>query len=868
MKDNGKVVAVEAEIDNGKYGKRVMRLETGSLAQQADGSVVAYLDGKSMVLSTTTVGNLPKERCDFLPLTVDVVEKMYACGQIPGSVFRREGKPTEEAVLVCRLIDRSLRPLFPHTLRNELQIIDTVLSVDPEDSYDILSLNAASASTCIAGLPFRGPVGAVRLALIDGEWLAFPRLSERKRAVFELTLAGRLTEKGQVAVTTIEASAGKDAWNLIHNENQPKPDEELVAEGVELAKPFIRMLCEAQIELKRKAGKPRREVVLFPEYEEPLFKQVSKICSRDLDEALLIPGKLERREKLNEIVEHVHAEMAEAFKDMDPEEKERQIDASIKEIQKEILRDHILKSEERVDGRGLDDLRSITAEIDIIPRTHGSSLFQRGETQVLGVTTLGTLRMAQQLDSISGPESRRFIHQYNMPPFSTGETGHLGSPKRREIGHGALVRKAIAPVLPEEDEFPYAIRQVSEAIGSNGSTSMGSVCASTLSLLDAGVPLKASVAGVAMGLICGKVGNKTVYKVLTDILGIEDAFGDMDFKVAGTPEFLTALQLDTKLDAIPEDVLASALYKAKKARMEILSVMDECIDEPAEISDLVPVILTLHIPEDKIGEVIGARGKNINQFQSDYHCEITVEKDGTIYITSQNASDAKKASDAIEAITASKIPEVGEEMEGEVERVTSIGVFVNLAPGLDGLLHISQLSDRLATSKDGIESLFHEGQKIEVVVKSIDSHGRVTLALPKSSSAPSQRFKRQAKANRYQDSYEYQEPARSFRRQSRFSENREEFSPYRDSRERLYDRGERRGGGYRYSPDFDRDAQDRRSSFPRRERSQGRYNSGSSSRFADFSEDNNLYSQYRQDRDERMTRPRRHISHDRYDDEN
>ncbi|MBO6020554.1 MAG: polyribonucleotide nucleotidyltransferase [Aeriscardovia sp.] len=866
MKDNGKVVAVEAVIDNGKYGKRVIRLETGSLAQQADGSVVAYLDDKSMVLSTTTVGNLPKERCDFLPLTVDVVEKMYACGQIPGSVFRREGKPSEEAILVCRLIDRSLRPLFPRTLRNELQIIDTVLSVDPEDTYDILSLNAASASTCIAGIPFRGPVGAVRLALIDGEWLAFPRLSERKRAVFELTLAGRMTEKGQVAVTTIEACAGKDAWNLIHNENQPKPDEDLVAEGVELAKHFIQMLCEAQLELKRKTGKARREVVLFPEYEEPLYKQVSKICSRDLDEALLIPGKMERRERLNEILEHVHAEMAESFKDMDPEEKERQIDASIKDIQKSILREHILKNEERVDGRGLDDLRSITAEIDIIPRTHGSSLFQRGETQVLGVTTLGTLRMAQQLDSISGPESRRYIHQYNMPPFSTGETGHLGSPKRREIGHGALVRKALTPVLPEEDEFPYAIRQVSEAIGSNGSTSMGSVCASTLSLLDAGVPLKASVAGVAMGLVCGKVGNKTVYKVLTDILGIEDAFGDMDFKVAGTSEFLTALQLDTKLDAIPADVLSSALYKAKKARLEILSVMDECIEEPAELSDLVPVVLTLHVSEDKIGEVIGARGKNINQLQSDYNCEITVEKDGTVYITSQDASDAKKACEAIEGLVSSKLPEVGEIMEGEVTRITSFGIFVSLAPGLDGLLHISQLG-RISDSKEGMESMFHEGQRIKVVVKSIDSHGRVTLALPDSSPVASQRFRRQG--GKFQDSYEYQEPPRGFRRQPRFSGSAEEFLPnYRDSRSRFYDRSEQRGNGYRYSADFNRDSQDRRSSFPRRDRSQGRYSGGSSSRFADFSEDNNLYSQYRQDRDERMTRPRRHISHDRYDDEN
>lgn len=862
MKDNDKVVAVEAVIDNGKYGKRVMRFETGSLAQQADGSVAAYLDDKSMVLSTTTIGRLPKERCDFLPLTVDVIEKMYACGQMPGSVFRREGKPSEEAILACRLIDRSLRPLFPRTLRNELQIIETVLSVDPDDAYDLLSLNAASASTCIAGLPFRGPVGAVRLALVDGDWLAFPRLSERKRAVFELTLAGKLNEKGQVAVTTMEACTGKDAWNLIHNENQPKPDEDLVAEGVELAKPFIGMLCKAQLELKRKAGKEHRQVVLYPEYEEQLFKQVSKICSRSLDGALLISGKMDRRERLNEIVEHVHAEMAEAFEDMDPEEKERQIDASIMEIQKNIVRDHILKSEKRVDGRGLNDLRSITAEIDIIPRTHGSSLFQRGETQVLGVTTLGAMKMAQQPDSVSGLESHRYIHQYNMPPFSTGETGHIGFPKRREIGHGVLARKALAPVLPDEEEFPYAIRQVSEAIGSNGSTSMGSVCASSLSLLDAGVPLKASVAGVAMGLVCGKVGNKTAYKVLTDILGIEDAFGDMDFKVAGTSEFLTALQLDTKLDTIPEDVLTSALYQAKKARLEILSVMDECIQEPAELSELVPLVLTLHIPEEKIGEVIGSRGKNINQLQQDYHCEITVEKDGTVYITAQDASDGRKACEAVESVISSKLPEVGETLEGEVGRITSFGVFVNLAPRLDGLLHISQIS-HLLNGKEGIEDLFHEGEKIEVVVKSIDPHGRVTLALPDSAS---QKFMHTTE--RFRDSYGHQESPRGYRKQPRFSENREEFPSYRETRNRFYDRGDQRGGGYRYFGDFDRDGQNRRTSFPRRDRSQSRYNGGTSSRFGDFSADNNLYSQYRQDRDERMTRPRRYISHERYDEEN
>lgn len=725
------ITAVEATIDNGSYGKRTMRFETGRLAQQADGAVAAYLDDDSMVLSTTTAGSSPKENYDFFPLTVDVEEKMYAAGKIPGSFFRREGRPSNEAILACRLIDRPLRPLFPHTLRNEVQVVETVLAVNPEDAYDVLALNAASASTLISGLPFEGPVSGLRLALIDGQWVAFPRWSERERAVFELVVAGRVVEGGDVAIAMIEAGAGKNAWSLIYDEGQIKPDEEVVAQGLEAAKPFIKVLCEAQSELKAKAAKPTKDFQLFPEYTDELYARIDQVAHADLDQALSIAEKLPRQDRIHEIKEKVRQALADEFTDMDEAEKDKELGNAFKELQRQIVRRRILTQDYRIDGRGLRDIRTLSAEVDVVPRVHGSALFQRGETQVLGVTTLNMLKMEQTIDALSGPTTRRYMHNYEMPPYSTGETGRVGSPKRREVGHGNLAERALIPVLPSREEFPYAIRQVSEAIGSNGSTSMGSVCASTLSLLAAGVPLKAPVAGIAMGLVTGEIDGRPTYKTLTDILGAEDAFGDMDFKVAGTSEFITSLQLDTKLDGIPADILAAALQQAKEARTTILDVINECIDGPAEMSPYAPRIITTQVPVDKIGEVIGPKGKMINQIQEDTGADVSIEDDGTVYIASEGGEAAAKAKEVIDQIANPHVPEAGETFNGKVVKITSFGAFVNLTPGTDGLLHISQIRN-LANGEriDSVEDVLKEGDTVEVIVQGVDDRGKISLAIP------------------------------------------------------------------------------------------------------------------------------------------
>ena len=783
------IKAVEAVIDNGSFGKRTLRFETGRLAQQADGAVAAYLDDDSMILSTTTAGSSPKENYDFFPLTVDVEEKMYAAGKIPGSFFRREGRPSSEAILACRIIDRPLRPLFPHTLRNEVQVVETVLAVNPDDAYDVIALNAASASTMISGLPFEGPVSGVRLALIDGQWVAFPRWSERERAVFEIVVAGRVIENGDVAIAMIEAGAGKNAWHLIYDEGQTKPDEEVVAGGLEAAKPFIKVICEAQDELKKIAAKETKEFQLFPEYTDELYARIDEIAHQDLDEALSIAEKLPRQDRIHEIKEHVREVLADEFTDMDDAEKDKELGNAFKELQRQIVRRRILTEDYRIDGRGLRDIRTLSAEVDIVPRVHGSALFQRGETQILGVTTLNMLKMEQQIDALSGPQSKRYMHNYEMPPYSTGETGRVGSPKRREIGHGALAEKALVPVLPSREEFPYAIRQVSEAIGSNGSTSMGSVCASTLSLLAAGVPLKAPVAGIAMGLVSGDVDGKHIFKTLTDILGAEDAFGDMDFKVAGTSEFITALQLDTKLDGIPADILAAALQQAKEARATILEVINECIDGPAEMSEFAPRIITTSVPVEKIGEVIGPKGKMINQIQEDTGAEIAIEDDGTVFISSEGGEAAEKAKAIIDQIANPHVPEAGETYNGKVVKTTSFGAFVNLTPGTDGLLHISQIRN-LANGEriDAVEDVLKEGDTVEVIVQGVDDRGKISLAIPG-----------------FEDQENNARPSRGDRDDRRGGRGRG-------------DRDDRRGGRGRRSERDDRDFDDR-DDRPRRRRS-------------------------------------------------
>ncbi len=721
------ITTAEAVIDNGAFGTRTIRFETGRLARQAAGSVVVQLDGDTMLLSATTVGKQPKEQFDFFPMTIDVEERMYAAGRIPGSFFRREGRPSTDAILTCRLIDRPLRPTFVKGLRNEVQVVVTVLSLNPDDLYDVVAINGASLSTQISGLPFSGPIGGVRVALIDGQWVAFPRHAELDRAVFDMVVAGRVitTDDGgqDVAIMMVEAEATDAAWTLIKDQGVAAPTEEVVAQGLEAAKPFIALLCAAQQEVAAKAAKATAEFPVFPEYADDVYAAVEAAVSADLAGALGIAGKTERESRLDEIKSSVKATLAGQF-----EGRDKEISAAYRAVTKKLVRQRILRDKVRIDGRGLADIRQLSAEVDVIPRVHGSALFERGETQILGVTTLNMLRLEQQIDSLSPVTKKRYMHNYNFPPYSTGETGRVGSPKRREIGHGALAERAISPVLPSREDFPYAIRQVSEALASNGSTSMGSVCASTLALLNAGVPLRAPVAGIAMGLVSDTIDGTTEYAALTDILGAEDAFGDMDFKVAGTKEFVTAIQLDTKLDGIPASVLAAALTQARDARLHILDVMAEAIDGPDEMSPFAPRVITVRVPVDKIGEVIGPKGKMINQIQEDTGADISIEDDGTVYIGAVDGPSAEAARAAVNAIANPMMPEVGERYMGTVVKTTTFGAFVSLVPGKDGLLHISQIRKMVGGRRvENVEEVLAIGQKVQVEIAEIDPRGKLSL---------------------------------------------------------------------------------------------------------------------------------------------
>ncbi len=713
----------EAVIDNGRLGTRTVRFETGRLARQAAGSAVAYLDEDTMLLSATTVGKQPKDQFDFFPLTVDVEERMYAAGRIPGSFFRREGRPSTEAILACRLIDRPLRPSFVKGLRNEVQVVVTVLALHPDDDYDVLAINAASMSTQLSGLPFSGPVGGVRVALVDGQWVAFPRHTETERAVFQMVVAGRVVEGGDVAIMMVEAEATESAWELITVQGATSPTEDVVAAGLEASKPFIKALCDAQSDLASRAAKPVAEFPVFLDYQDDAFAAVERVATADLAAALTIADKQQRESRLDEVKAATKAALADELAG-----REKEISAALRSLTKKLVRQRILTDAVRIDGRGLRDIRPLTAEVEVVPRVHGSALFERGETQILGVTTLNMLRMEQQLDTLSPVTRKRYMHNYNFPPFSTGETGRVGSPKRREIGHGALAERALVPVLPGREEFPYAIRQVSEALGSNGSTSMGSVCASTLSLLNAGVPLKAPVAGIAMGLVSDTVEGETRYAALTDILGAEDAFGDMDFKVAGTREFVTAIQLDTKLDGIPASVLAAALTQARDARLHILDVMAEAIDAPDEMAPTAPRVITVKVPVDKIGEVIGPKGKMINQIQEDTGADISIEDDGTVFIGATDGPSAEAARSAINAIANPLVPEVGERFVGTVVKTTTFGAFISLSPGKDGLLHISQIRKLVGGKRvENVEDVLSVGQKLQVEIGEIDPRGKLSL---------------------------------------------------------------------------------------------------------------------------------------------
>jgi polyribonucleotide nucleotidyltransferase len=739
LTDN-QVHEIIATIDNGAFGTRIVRFETGRLARQAAGSVVAYLDDDTMLLSATTVSRQPKEHFDFFPLTVDVEERMYAAGRIPGSFFRREGRPSTDAILTCRLIDRPLRPSFVDGLRNEVQVVITVLSLNPQDLYDMLAINAASASTQLAGLPFSGPIGGVRVALIQGQWVAFPTHDQLENAVFDMVVAGRVVgdRPQDVAIMMVEAEATENVIDLVAG-GAPRPTEEVVTAGLEAAKPFIRVLCQAQQKLAEVAARPAVEFPLYPAYEDEVLWAVEAAVSDELAQALTIADKQQREARLDELRVATLIRVS-AVEDGPLEGREKEVIAAFRSLTKRLVRQRILRDRVRIDGRGLTDIRQLAAEVAVIPRAHGSALFERGETQILGVTTLNMLRMEQQIDSLSPETHKRYLHHYNFPPFSTGETGRVGSPKRREIGHGALAERAVVPVLPKRDEFPYAIRQVSEALGSNGSTSMGSVCASTLSLLNAGVPLKTPVAGIAMGLVSDELINaagqpERHYVALTDILGAEDAFGDMDFKVAGTRDFVTALQLDTKLDGIPSDVLGAALQQARDARLTILDVMAEAIDSPDEMSQYAPRVTSVKIPVDKIGEVIGPKGKMINSITEETGADISIEDDGTIYVGAVDGPSAQAAIDKINAIANPQLPKVGERFLGTVVKTAAFGAFVSLVPGKDGLVHISKLGNGKRIGR--VEDVVKVGDKLRVEVADIDSRGKISLVLvPEGSDAP------------------------------------------------------------------------------------------------------------------------------------
>ena len=702
-----------------EFGSHTLTFESGKLAMQAGGScVVTY--GETQVLATCTTAN-PREGIDFFPLTIDVEERMYAAGKIPGGFFRREGRPSETAILTARLTDRPMRPSFKDGYRDEVQVVITVLSADMANPYDIPGMNAASLATMLSGIPFEGPVGSVRLGLIGGEWVINPTFQQVEEATFDIVVAGRRNDAGEVDILMIEGEAPDSTWSLLESGNGTAPTEAVVAEGLQAAKRAIDQLIDfqleivAQMDVKPKAFEPR------PLYTEDTFSAVTAFAKERL-EAAIVPDRAERDEALSRIKDELKAHLLETWGEEAFAERSAQISPAWKDLQKKVMRARVIEHGVRLDGRGPRDLRPLSAEVGIIPRAHGSSLFNRGDTQALNVTTLGMLRMTQMIDTLDPEDTKRYIHHYNFPPFSTGEVGRIGSPRRREIGHGALAERALVPVVPPEEEFPYALRLVSDILGSNGSTSMASVCASTLSLMDAGVPIKAPVAGIAMGMIA----EGDTFVTLTDILGAEDALGDMDFKVAGTSEFVTAIQLDMKVTGLPGDVLVGALDQAKEARLKILEVMADAIGVPrTEVNPKAPRILTIKIPVDKIGEVIGPKGKKINEIVAMTGADIDIQDDGTVFVGAREAAGADEAARIIDEIANPRPIIVGERFTGTVVNTTTFGAFVNLVPGRDGLVHISKLGKGKRLSS--VEEAVKVGDTLEVEVQDIDDRGKISL---------------------------------------------------------------------------------------------------------------------------------------------
>ncbi|MGH9050385.1 MAG: polyribonucleotide nucleotidyltransferase, partial [Acidimicrobiia bacterium] len=706
---------------------KTMSFETGRLAPLADGAVVVQI-GDTTLLSTV-VTSKPREGIDFFPLTVDVEERMYAAGKIPGSFFRREGRPGEQAILTCRLTDRPLRPSFPEGFRNEVQVIATILGADLENPHDIASINGASAALTVSGIPFNGPIGAVRLAHHEGEWVAHPTYQEGDESTFELVVAGRRTDSGEVTIMMVEAGGTEATWEL-YQQGAPKITEEVLTQGLEESKRWIEASVDLQLELRTAVEKANGPIEPLPyevrtDYDDDVYTAVKAAAEGDVTDAMGIHLKAEREDRVKELEAALVEQLAGEGQSF--AERAGEVKKAFRSLQKDVVRRRIVDDGVRIDGRGTSDLRPLSADVGIIPTAHGSGLFQRGETQVLTVTTLGMSRMEQMLDTIGIDDRKRYMHHYNFPPFSTGETGRVGSPKRREIGHGALAERALVPVVPDAVEWPYTLRVVSDVLSSNGSTSMASVCGSTLSLMDAGVPVKAPVAGIAMGLV--HVDGK--YTTLTDILGAEDAFGDMDFKVAGTEEFVTALQLDTKIDGLPADVLSQALEQARDARLKILDVMKGAIAEPRDdVRPTAPKIISFEIPMDKIGEVIGPKGKVINTITQETGADVSVSDDGvigTVSIGSKEGAQVEEAKRRIELILDPPTAELGANYTGKVVNITKFGAFVNVLPGRDGLLHISKLGG--GRRIDRVEDVLSLGDELEVRVDDIDNQGKLSLSL-------------------------------------------------------------------------------------------------------------------------------------------
>ena len=705
--------------------EKTISFETGRLAGLAGGAVLARL-GDTTVLVTATGAKSARPGADFFPLTVDIEERMYAAGKIPGSFFRREGRASETAILTCRLIDRPLRPMFPEGFRNEVHIVGTVTGADLENPHDVLALNGASLALMLSPVPFDGPVGAVRIAWSSaGEWIAHPTYEEGIDSAFEMVVAGRALEGGDVAVMMVEAGGTEATWDIYESGTQ-KVDESVLAEGLEFSKQYIKEVIDIQHELVKAVGEPETMAYeVFVDYSDEIYAAVDAAGRERIAETQTIADKSARSEAEAEVSAAIHEELAEQFAEID--DAETQISAAIRSVTKDSVRKRIVEEEVRIDGRNPSEIRALSSDVGIIPTAHGSGLFQRGETQVMNVATLGTGKMDQMIDGIDPIDRKRFMHHYNFPPFSTGETGFMRGPKRREIGHGALAERALFPVVPNFEDFPYTLRLVSEVLSSNGSTSMGSVCSGTLSMMDAGVPIKAPVAGIAMGLVL----HEGKYVTLTDILGAEDAFGDMDFKVAGTEEFVTALQLDTKIDGIPAEVLASALNQAKEARMQILSVMTNAIPAPRDdVGEHAPKIESFEIPVEKIGEVIGPKGKMINTIQAETGADISVDDDGMVGLVSVASSDRMVVDEAVRQIMLIVDPptaEVGVSYPGKVVNITKFGAFVNILPGRDGLLHISKIGGSKRIDK--VEDVLELGQEIEVVVEDVDPNGKISLNL-------------------------------------------------------------------------------------------------------------------------------------------